>query len=178
VGAEYARRLAADGDDAAIAWLRTTPWHQAEYRGLFAGVGLGLFSNEGEYRAYRNQVNNSYLQNYGRAATADELEGFINQGYSAGVVGQIGAGHAYAEANRADTQYLTGAFGGGQLSEQELQSYGEQRAGRDSALGSSILAKVESAMAKVNRVFQGQNASSALGDQNLQQKPKRPDIAA
>jgi hypothetical protein len=172
---------APDAAARALAYLRSTDWYKQEYRGIGAGVSRGIFGNEADYRQWRNQVQNYFRQYYGRDATGDELESFANQGFDANTVGQIGAGKAYVDANRGDIQYLGGAFDAGQFTEDELKAYGEHQAGRTSALGESIKSKVESAMKKVERVFQGSLATSPALEQSLGQqvqRKRRPDISA
>ena len=165
----------------AMAYLRSTPWYADTYRGIGQGVAKGIIGGEADYRAYVNQVNQHYRQFYGRDATGDEIEAFLTAGYTPGVIGQIGQGKAYVDANKGDIQYLSGAFGEGQLSGQELQTYGEQVVGRESTLGASIQSKVNFALRKMQRVFEGQLATSPLALDSLsqsQQRQRKPDIAA
>jgi hypothetical protein len=152
----------------AMAYLRSTPWYAQTYRGIGQGIAKGVISSEADYRGYVNQVNQAYRQYWGRDATGDEIETFLTAGYAPGVIGQIGAGRAYAQANRADIQYLAGAFTDeGQLDESELQTYGEQVVGRDSALGASLRQKLDAAVRKVERVFQVNLATSPIAIDSL-----------
>jgi hypothetical protein len=166
----------------ALAWLRTkSAWYKQEYKGIQEGFAKGIVGNEAEYKAYENQIQVSYRGYYGRAATRDEIAAFLTAGYNARQVAQIGAGHAYAEAYRGDIQQSTGAFGGGQLTDQELQAYGQEQSGFDTALGQKIMARVQKSLTTAQRVFQGTLGSSALGDQALSetlQNRKKADISA
>jgi hypothetical protein len=170
------------GAGRALAWLRTkSAWYKVEYQGIQEGFSKGIVSNEAEYRAYKNQVNNAYRQYYGRNVTGAEIASFMTIGYQPQQVAQIGSGHAYVEANRGEIQQTAGAFGGGGLTEQELQAYGQEQSGFDTALGQKIKAKVERSLAVAGRVFQGTLGSSALGDQALSQtlqNRRKGDISA
>jgi hypothetical protein len=172
------------GPRRALAYIRTTPWYAVEYRGISAGVRAGLFGAdvpEAEYRSWRTGINQQYRQFYGRDATGDELDSFLGAGYTPTIIGQIGQGKAIVAAERPELQYLGGAFDQGQFSEAELTAYGEQKAGRSSALGTTMLDRMARAMEKVNRVFQGQLATSPALEQGLGQtlqQRRKPDIAA
>lgn len=166
-----------------FAYLHGTAWFKQEYAGLDQGVANSIFTGGlealGQYRAYKNRASIAFKAAYGRDMTQAELVNYLSQGYVVERVEGTAAGHAYAEANKGEFQYLTGAFGGGQLTQEELDAYGSQLQGIDTALGQSVKAKVESALQKVNRVFQGTVGSSALGDQALGKAlQKKPDIAA
>lgn len=168
----------------AITYLMGTSWFKAEYAGYDVGYSKSLFADPlsgglAQYRAYKNDVNRLHLQYYGTAATQTDLLGYINSGYDTGMVEKAGQGYTTVQANQADWNYLTGAFGGGQLTDAEKKAYGEELAGIDTALGQSIKNKVEAAMNRMQGVFQGRVGSSALGDQSLGQRiTRKPDIQA
>lgn len=169
---------APDPDVRALAYLRTTDWYKAEYAGIGSLVAKGIVGNEADYRQWKTQAMSTYQQYYGRAATAQEIQGWADQGLTAQRIGQIGAGQAYVNANRAELQYLGGAFGGGQFSEEELRAYGEQQQGYETNLGGTIKSRVDAALARVNRVFQGELGGSAAMQESLgQQRRRKPDIS-
>jgi hypothetical protein len=204
----------------AVAYLRTTPWHQQTYYGFAQGALKGLWGSEAEYMGWKGGVNAAYRRYMGRDATNDELLSFADAGWGVGEIGQrlefsagfkelfrryngreatqeeINAyygsggsldvlgrkfeGRAIVGAERPDLQYVTGAFDTGQLSEEELTAYGEQKAGLGSTLGVNIMTRVQKAMERVNRVFQGTLATGSLGNQGGilagPERAKRPDV--
>lgn len=167
VEAEFAK-LITEGDDPtaaqqkAIAYLRGTDWHKEKYAGFASGVVNGLWSTEADYGAWKSQVSDSYRRYYGRPPDANELMTFAQSGYGANTVEQIGQGHAWAQANAPDIQYLSGAFGEGQLDQTSLQSLGEQQVGRQSDLGSRLQAALDRTKQKMDRIFQGSLASPSM----------------
>lgn len=167
----------------ALAYLRGTDWHHEKYAGFAAGVQNGLFGSEADYNAWHSQVLDAYRQYYGRTPTAAELASFTAQGYNAGVVHQIGEGHAWAQANTGDVQYALGAFDAGQIDPNSLEALGQQYAGRSSALGTALQGKFEQAMKKMQRLFEGTLASPnlSLGSGGLSApslNPKNPQDVA
>lgn len=167
----------------ALAYLRGTDWHHQKYSGFAAGVQNGLFGSEADYNAWHSQILDSYRQYYGRAPTAAELATFASQGFNAGVVHQIGEGHAWAQANTGDVQYALGAFDAGRVDPNSLEVLGQQYAGRSSDLGTKLQGRFELAMKKMQRIFEGTLASPnlSLGSGGLSApslNPKNPqDIA-
>jgi hypothetical protein len=143
------------GADTALAYIRGTPWYAQNYAGIGALIKAGVVGNEGEYRQWKHAINQSYQQNYGRAATQQELINFANQGFDASTVNQIGQGHAWVKANQSDVEYAFGAFDQGQLNQGQLQALGEQASGRSSDLGTKLQSRFQAAMAKMQRVFEG-----------------------
>jgi len=164
------------GQKRAIQWLMTTTWFKQEYAGYDVGFAKGQFSDPfsgglAQHRAYKSELQRIHRQYYNRDLTVDEVTGYINQGYDPGRVERMGQGHATVQANQGEWQYLSGAYGGGMLSEEEKKAYGEQQAGIDSELGQRIKTKVETALQRMQRVFQGTTASS--GEFGLGQAQKR-----
>jgi len=201
----------------ALAYLRTTPWHEQKYPGFWSGSAGGLFSSEAEYMnwlgginaAYRRfngrDVNSQelwyyaaagwgageigqrlefgagfkemYRRHYGRDATQAEIDAYYGSGGNLDTLSKIYLGEEVVGAERGDVQYLSGAFGEGRLSEEQLTAYGQQKAGLNSALGGQILDKVGKAIQKVNRVFQGE-AATQIGSQDILASglKRRPDV--
>jgi hypothetical protein len=153
----------------AIGVIRGSDWYKTKYKGIGQGIAKGIIRDEGDYNAYVNQVQQSFTRYYGREATVEEIEAFLAAGYSVDTIEKKGAGKAYVDANRPDLQYYGGAFAEGQFSEEDLAAYGEQQAGLGSALGTKIQGKVDTAIRKAQRVFQGELATPnlSLGKQGL-----------
>ena len=174
-----------DWQQQAIKYLMTTDWFAQNYAGFQAGVGT-LFRSAfdgglADYKQYKSKLQGIYRQYYGRDLTVQDITSAIASGYDAGRVEQQGQGFVNVQANQGDWQYLTGAFGGGQLTEEEKKAYGEELAGIDTALGQSIKNKVDAAQQRMQGVVQGKVAGSALGDQSLNaalQRQQRTDIHA
>ena len=154
-----------------FSYLRTTDWFNTAYAGFNQGAGQlfennvdskGAFVNAMQgYRNWRTQASQSWQNYYGRDITATELMDFGSRGYGNSVIDQIGQGHSFAMSQGTDWQYYARNFGGGGLSDSDLQAYGELLAGRGSSLGISIQQRLDQAKAKVASLFQGQ--SGGLG---------------
>lgn len=168
----------------AMQWLMTTSWFKQEYAGFDEGFAKGMFGDVmsgglADYRAYKQGLQAHYRQFYGREATILDITSNISAGNSVQKVGQIGQGYTIAQANKGEWDYLAGAFSGGQLTEEEEKAYGEQQAGIETVFGQQVQNKVQAAMQRMQRVFQGTLGSSALGDQALgRRQQQRPDIQA
>lgn len=168
----------------AMQWLMTTPWFKQEYAGYDVGFSKGMFGDVmsgglARYRQYKSTIQGQWRQYYGRDVTQAEIVNFINQGYDEGQTARVGQGYTIAQANKGEWDYLSGAFGGGILTEEERKAYGEQQAGIETAFGQTVQNKVNAAMQRMQRVFQGTLGSSVLGDQALGQRTqRRPDIQA
>jgi hypothetical protein len=173
-----------NGAARALAYIRGTDWYKVAYAGIGAGIKSGVISGEADYRSWKGQVADVFKRYYGRDATPEELVSFLAQGFTPGTVEQIGGGHAWAAANKADTEYLAGAFGEGRLTDAELQTLGEQQVGRQSVAGAGFQTKLDQAARKMQRIFEGTLASpsfqlggAGLSAPSLQTKQK-PDVAA
>jgi hypothetical protein len=164
--------------------VRGSDWWKQTFPGFWAGASSGLFQDETGYRNWYKAANDAFKRYYGKDMTANDAVGYLGNGFSPNTIEQIGAGHAYVEANRPDIQWAEGAFDTGQLSEADLQAYGEQQSGRQSDLGTRIQQRVNAAVEKAQRVFSGTLASPnlQLGSQGLSApslNPKqKPDIPA
>lgn len=144
-------------------YLRTTSWFQATYPGFNQGVAAGLFTDETGYRNYLNQVNQAYNNYLGRHISGDELKNYLSQGLDPNTIGKYLQGDAYVNANRNDIQYLAGNFGdAGQLSDTELQSYGREQAGVDTAAGQKLQAAIGRAQQRLTTIFGGTAARPGL----------------
>lgn len=181
---QYAISGRDDWQQQAIHYLMGTSWFKQEYAGYDAGFANGLFGDPlsgglAQYRSWKSDVQGYYQQFYGRLANVQELQSFATNHWDAAHVGAVGQGYANVQANQGDWNYLTGAFGGGQLTEDEKRAYGEELAGIDTSLGQKIKARVDAALQRYQGAFQGQLGGSALGDQQLGARlQKKPDIAA
>src|SRR5581483_6131505 len=169
----------------AMAYVRGTDWYKTTYPGIQEGIGKGVISNESDYRSYVNSLQQLNQQYYGTDITSQQISDYLKAGYNPTHVGQIFQGHAYAQANGNDLRYITGAFGGGQISDQDLETLGQESAGLDSAMGQKLQSAVQKAQARVNKVFSGTLAtpSLSLGTTGLSSPslagPKAtPDVAA
>ena len=168
----------------AMTYLMGTQWFDQEYAGYKQGYAKGLFSDPFsgglvDYRNYKTSLQSSYRQYWGREATINDITNAINSGWTANDVQQHGQGYVNVQSNQGNWQYLSGSFGGGQLTEEEKKAYGEELAGIDTPLGQQIKNKVDAALQRFQGVFQGQLGSSALGDQQLSQRISKPkDIQA
>jgi len=165
----------------ALAYVRGTQWYAQTYPGIQEGIAKGVVSNEADYRAYVNQLQQMNKQYYNTDITSQQISDYLKAGYSVGHVGQLFAGHAYAMANQHDLNYLLGAFGNGQLSSGDLETLGQENAGLDSAMGQKLQSLVQKAGQKMQAIFNGQVASPSLsqgagGPALSGQRP--PDVAA
>ncbi len=152
---------------AATTYLRGTQWYAQTFPGIEAGRTSGITPNEATYRAYVNDFNNLYQQYLGRPATARDVQAELMNGRDINYLAKYLQGNSYALANKQNIQALAGAQGPGPLSGQELQAYGQAKAGVGSALGDKIQVQMEQAAKRLQGVFQGVagNASVSLGPQ-------------
>lgn len=150
----------------ALAYVRGTDWYRQTFPGIDNARRVGLIRDERDYerdyRAYVNEVNQLYRQQYGRDVTNDEIVRYLGEGVNLDIIGRRLAGEAYIGANRGDLQYLAGAFGEGRLSEEQLTALGRQQAGLGSLLGADLLRRIGMAEQRLRRVFEGQLASPSL----------------
>lgn len=146
----------------AMAYVRGTNWYAQTYPGIQEGIARGVVSNEADYRAYVNQLQILNHQYYNTDITSQQIADYLKAGYSVGHVGQLFQGHAYATANKNDLNYLTGAFGNGQLSDNDLETLGQETAGLDSAMGQKIQSLVQKATQRMQTVFSGTLATPSL----------------
>jgi hypothetical protein len=161
----------------ALAYIRGTDWYARTFPGINEAKRLGIIGDERDYRAYLNQANQLYRQWMNRDIATDEFVQILTSGTSLGVVAKRFEGAAYVGANRDDIQYLAGNFGDGAFTDADLKAYGEQQVGLGSTLGAGLQAKVQNALMRLNRVFQGQLAtpSLSLGSQGLNAPSLNPN---
>jgi len=173
----------------ALAYIRGTAWYAATYPGIQAGMANGLTRNEADYRAYVNEINQYYKQYYGRDATAQEITDFLTNGTSAPIVGKTLEGNSYAAAYKSDIEFYAGNFGTGQLTQDQLNQYGQEKVGLGSDAGYKIQRMIDDAVKRYQGAFGGQLAKpqEALGPVGLVQQglagqqeslSKGPDIGA
>lgn len=168
----------------ALALVRGSDWWQTTFAGFWAGYSLGMFTDETGYRAWQSAANDAFKRYYARDMTADEKVSFLSQGFSPGIIEQIGSGHAIAETQRPDLQWATGAFDTAALTDPEREAYGQEVAGRDTALGQMIKTRVDKALARAQKVFEGQLATPNLnvGGAGLSapslNPTQKPDVSA
>jgi hypothetical protein len=147
----------------ALAYIRGTDWYSKTYPGIQYGMANGLFSNEAGYRAYVNAIDQYYRQYLGRAPTADEITGFLQNGSDPSIVGKTLEGNAYASAYKGDIEYYSGNFGGAQLSKEDLQAYGQEKVGLGSSTGYKVEQMVNQAIARYQGAFSGGAGSNPSG---------------
>lgn len=175
-----------DGWDttAIMTWIRTTDWFKTKFPGVEAGIKSGIFNPaapEDDWRRYRGNVNAFYQQYYGRDATDAEIGAHLGAGETADYVGRRFYGSAWVQANQAEVQYLTGAFGEGELDQTELDELGKNEAGIGGALGQSLNKALQDAQQRMQRVFEGVLATGSFGQTSfgtLATSNKRPDVGA
>ena len=171
----------------AMAYIRGTDWYAQTYPGIQEGMARGVVSNESDYRQYVNQLNQLSQQFYGRDITSQDITNYLRAGYSPTHVGQLFQGHAIAQANGPDWQYLSGAFGDtGRLSNDQIETLGQEGAGLDTALGLKLQNVIQKASQRAQQVFSGTLATPSLALGNGLQSPSlagtkasaAPDVAA
>jgi hypothetical protein len=167
-----------------LALVRGSDWWQTTFAGFWQGYANGMFTDETGYRSWLTSANDAWQRYYGRTLTPEERAMYLQQGFSPARLEQIGAGHAYAETNRPDIQWETGAFSSAPLTDAEREAYGQEATGLDSAFGQQIKARVDKAIQTAQAVFGGTLATpnisiggAGLSAPSLNPQPK-PDISA
>lgn len=105
-------------------------------------------------------------QQYGQSTDRAALENQYMLGTSPDMLHRQYAGDQYAAVNAPDIQFLSGAYGGGQLSQDQLTAYGRQQTGIDSVLGGQLQERLAKAQQRLASVFQGTLAKPALSFAN------------
>lgn len=154
----------------AMAYIRGTNWYAQTYPGIQEGIARGVINNEADYRSYVNQLQQMNRQFYNTDITSQQIANYLKAGYSVGHVQNLFQGHAYAVANKDNLDYLLGAFGNGQLSNNDLETFGQEKAGLDSVMGLKLQNLVQKAQQRMQNVFNGSLAtpSLAIGNNGLQ----------
>jgi hypothetical protein len=161
----------------AQAYVRGTPWYAQTYPGIQDAMAKGLVRNEADYRAQQNSYNQVYRQwNDGRDISAAEFAGYLREGVSADTIGRRFQGASYANVYGNDWQYLSGNFGEGRLSGDELTAFGRQNAGIDSELGMRIQRRMQQAQERIRAVFSGSLATSRMAQPLSEQSGSLPDV--
>ena len=168
-------------------YLRGTDWYKTTFPGFSEGVNNGLFTDETGYRNYLNAFNNIYNQYLGRHISGDETAALLKEGINPSTLANRFQGQAYIQANKPEIQYLSGAFGNGQLTPDQLSALGNENAGIDTAQGQLQQKILQKAQQVYGKLFQGSLATPSLtlganglsapslgGTANRQQ----PDVAA
>lgn len=141
---------------AGLAYIRGTEWYKKTFPGIQEGMKLGLISNEAQYRAYTNQLNDLYQRYYGRTVTGDEVAQALKAGHAPSWLNSRFSGEAYIKANEGDIQYTLGAFDEkGRATGDELQALGDQQGGLDNMLGPEVQKRVALAQRRMAGIFQG-----------------------
>ena len=169
----------------ATQYLRSTPWYQTTFPGFSAGVSNGLFTDETGYRSYLNAVNQVYNQYLGRHVSGDEVSALLSEGASPTLVANRFQGQAYVQANSPEIQYLSGAFGNGRLTTDQLTALGNENAGIDTAQGQIQQKMLAKAQQVLNKLQSGSLATPSLSLGNngltapgLAGTKQTPDVAA
>lgn len=145
------------------AYIRSTPWYAQTYPGIQSGIKTGLISNEADYRAYQNQLDQLYRQYHNRSANPLEVAQHLTAGQSAEQVAKQFGGQAYVQANAPQIQQVAGAFGDtGPLTDKQLTALGNEQAGIDTAMGQKVTAAFARAQKRMEGAFKGVLASPAL----------------
>lgn len=151
-------------------YLRSTPWYQQTFPGFAAGVQAGLYTDETGYRSYVNQLNQATQEYLGRPVTGAEVTAAVQGGVSPGVYGQKLQGNALAVTLGPEAQYEAGAFTSeGRLTQEELQAYGQEKAGYDTGLGQAVTQRLQNANQRMQALFSGTlaRANLSLGPQGV-----------
>lgn len=160
--------LAADQSSAAAAMF--SPGELSQIAQEAAGIGSQNGQYLGQLFTYANQVS-PILSQYGQSLDRGTVENYFTQGTSVANVGNILQGNAFAAANAPAINYAAGHFGDtGQLSQDQLNAYGQDQSGYATPLGEQIKAQVDQAVQRMNGIFKGQTGQAAglsLGPQGL-----------
>lgn len=154
----------------ALAYIRGTDWYAQTYPGIQEGLQSGLFNNEADYRAYVSAIDQLSQQYSGSNVTSDQIAAYIKSGYNPSYVGKLFQGQATVAANTPNWQELSGQFGTGQMSADQLTALGNESSGIDTGLGQVLQNHLQQAVTRMTKAFNGVVAtpSVTLGAQGLQ----------
>lgn len=148
---------------AALAYIRGTPWYTQTYPGINEGIQKGLISNEADYRNLLNQQSQLYKQYLGRDITGAEFAANLAEGVNLSTIGGRLQGAALVGTYGADWRYTLGAFDeAGLPTDAETKALGEETAGLDSPLGQQVKRRLDLASQRLAGVFRGQLATPSL----------------
>jgi hypothetical protein len=151
-------------------YLRGTNWFKTTFPGFNEGITAGLFTDETGYRGYVNALNQSTQQYLGRAVSGAEVTAALTGGTDPTLYANRLQGNALAQTLGPEAQYEAGAFTSeGRLSQNELQAYGQEKAGVDSPLGQAITDRLQKAAQRMQGLFSGHLAAPnlSLGPQGI-----------
>lgn len=153
----------------ALAYIRQTSWYAETYPGIQEGESSGLFNNEADYRAYVSAVDQLSQQYNGQNVTSDQIAAYIKSGYNPSYVGKLFQGQATVAANSPQWQELSGQFGTGQMSADQLTALGNESSGIDTSLGQQLSNHLNQAVTRMTKAFNGVVATpqASLGAQGL-----------
>lgn len=147
----------------ALSYIRGTPWYSTTYPGITEGIKRGVIANEQDYRQYLNAANSIFRTYAGRDATGDDIASALTEGIGPDLIAKRFSGDTYASTYGNDLQYVSGAFGEGRLTDDELKAYGREQAGIDSPLGQQIQRRVQLAQERLKGAFSGRVTTGSLG---------------
>jgi hypothetical protein len=167
--------------------LRQTTWYKETYKGIEYGIQSGFFDPndpESAYRAYVNSVNVYAQQHLGRNISGDEILSYLTQGFTPERVEKGFQATDWTIANTKDVQLLSGSFGTGNLSAEQLKALGETKVGIGNQIGETIQNALAKAERRLETMFGGTtatgNVSLAGGKLTVgaMKKPGQGDLAA
>lgn len=182
------KQLNASANLASLQKLSVSNYFTQDELQQIANTNAGLPSQTGDYLngllQYTQSIAPLYSQ-YGVPLARTVVENNFKNGVTSDTIGKQLQGNAYIQANAPDIQYLSGAFGNGTLTGDQLTAYGQQQAGLDTGLGEQLNTMISKAQARLNRIFQGSlatpsislSSSGGLTAPSLG-APTKPDVAA
>lgn len=150
---------------AALGYIRGTPWYATTYPGIQAGIQKGLVANEADYRNLLNQQSQIYKQYLGRDVSGSEFAANLANGTSNQTLGGQLQGAALAGTYGNDWRYTLGAFGNAPTAA-ETQALGQEQAGLDTPLGQQIKRRLDLAQQQLTSRFQGTLATPGITNTN------------
>lgn len=169
---------------AALGYIRGTPWYAQTYPGIQAGIQKGLVTNEADYRNLLNQQSQIYKQYLGRDVSASEFSANLANGTSNQTLGGQLQGAALAGTYGGDWRYTLGAYGQAPT-DAETQALGQEQAGLDTPLGQQIQRRLTLAQQRLTTAFSGSLATAGgslatgrLSSPSLRPGGPTPDVAS
>lgn len=150
---------------AALGYIRGTPWYAQTYPGIQAGIQKGLITNEADYRNLLNQQSQIYKQYLGRDISGDEFSANLANGTSNQTLGGQLQGAALAGTYGNDWRYALGAFDTAPT-QAETTALGQEQAGLDTPLGQQLQRRLDLAQQRLTTVFSGKLATAGLSNAN------------
>lgn len=144
---------------AALGYIRGTPWYAQTYPGIQVGIQKGLVTNEADYRNLLNQQSQIYKQYLGRDVSASEFSANLANGTSNQTLGGQLQGAALAGTYGGDWRYTLGAYDTAPT-QAETQALGQEQAGLDTPLGQQIQRRLTLAQQRLTSAFSGSLATA------------------